>query len=159
MDSNAPEWSEAFSLLQKYTTSGETVKTFSGHKGPVTCVSWSPDGKRLASGSYDGTVKIWTLNGDELPTIPVEGQPRKAAWNPNRNELAAIYGDTVKIWNAENGKGLRDLGLGRRLRRREHLIRLVLGLRRRGERVAVHLAGHGERELVQYHPGRRHRTR
>lgn len=30
-----------------------------GHAGPVTVTSFSPDGSQVASGSYDGTVKVW----------------------------------------------------------------------------------------------------
>ena len=30
-----------------------------GHTSMVTSVSWSPDGKQVASGSYDNTVRVW----------------------------------------------------------------------------------------------------
>ena len=32
-----------------------------GHSRDITCVAWSPDGKRLAGGSADNTVKVWQL--------------------------------------------------------------------------------------------------
>src|SRR5215813_2362815 len=33
--------------------------TYKGHSREVNAVAWSPDGKRIASGSNDGTVQVW----------------------------------------------------------------------------------------------------
>ncbi len=33
--------------------------TYRGHSGAVYAVAWSPDGKRIASGSDDNTVQVW----------------------------------------------------------------------------------------------------
>jgi len=38
----------------------------SGHSGAVNSVAYSPDGKRLASASTDGTVQVFTLDVYEL---------------------------------------------------------------------------------------------
>ena len=35
------------------------ILIYRGHSGPVTSVTWAPDGQRIASGSEDGTVQVW----------------------------------------------------------------------------------------------------
>jgi WD40 repeat protein len=38
---------------------GKIVRSLRGHAAPVRSVAWSRDGRRVVSGSMDGTVKIW----------------------------------------------------------------------------------------------------
>src|SRR5262249_10267940 len=40
---------------------GHLVTCLEGHQGKVRCLAYSPDGTRLASGSYDRTVCLWDV--------------------------------------------------------------------------------------------------
>ncbi|XP_010450214.1 PREDICTED: tubulin beta-4B chain-like isoform X2 [Camelina sativa] len=47
-------------------------QTIAGHEEAVLCVSFSPDGKQLASGSGDTTVRLWDLY-TETPLFTCKG--------------------------------------------------------------------------------------
>jgi WD40 repeat protein len=88
--------------------SGKELLSLSGHGGSVESVAWSPDGKRLATGSDDGTVKVWAAEtAQELMTLPAQGGIRSMAWNWSSDPawLAAASNDgKVEIWNADTGE-------------------------------------------------------
>ena len=42
-------------------SAGRHLRTLTGHTGDVESVAFSPDGKTLASGSFDGTILLWEL--------------------------------------------------------------------------------------------------
>src|SRR5207249_4526695 len=74
----------------------------------VESVAFSPDGKRLASGSYDQTVKVWdAATGQETLTHKGHtGWVSSVAFSPDGKRLASASVDgTVKVWEAARGRG------------------------------------------------------
>ncbi|OJA12192.1 hypothetical protein AZE42_03927, partial [Rhizopogon vesiculosus] len=52
---------------QPADTHRDPVKTFEGHKDEITSIATFPDGKRIATGSWDETIRIWRLaDGREM---------------------------------------------------------------------------------------------
>jgi WD40 repeat protein len=60
------------------------IRTLEGHKGPVLSLSWMQNGKMLASGASDKTVRLWTINPFKLNTTIDSGVPASAVgWSPD----------------------------------------------------------------------------
>ena len=79
-------------VLDKVYTNIVAYSHVTGHSGGVTSVSWSPDGKRLASGSWDKTVRIWEVaTGKELSQLNVGGSVSSIDFAPCGNKLAAAF--------------------------------------------------------------------
>ena len=75
--------------------SGNELLTLTGHNSSVESVAWSPNGKRLATGSGDGTAKVWDADtGKELLTLSgSRGGVNSVAWSPDGKRLAAASDD------------------------------------------------------------------
>jgi WD40 repeat protein len=87
---------------------GTTLYTYRGHSGYVSAVVWSPDGKRIASGSVDTTVQVWdAANGSHVFIYRGHSYYLNAvAWSPDGRRIASGDGKpdtTVQVWDAADG--------------------------------------------------------
>jgi WD40 repeat protein len=108
-------------------SSGKCLQTLGGHsgqvnsvgnRGPVYSVAFTGDSTRLASASYDRTVKIWDASsGKCLQTLEGHsGWVYSVAFTGDSSGLASASDDrTVKVWDASSGKCLQTLAIGKAL--------------------------------------------
>ncbi len=83
-----------------------------GHSSRINCVAFAPDGRWLASGGADNSIRIWDLtSGLELRALTGhQNWIKSVAVSSNGELLASGSNDrTVKIWNVASGRELMTL--------------------------------------------------
>jgi len=96
-------------LLLLESASGDLIRALKGHKDTITSVSFSPDGGRVATGSLDGTSRVWDVQtGSEVLALGERGRMSHVAFSPDGKQLLTGSGEEgiAQLWDAATGKAI-----------------------------------------------------
>ena len=91
---------------------GEELITYTQHSDWIAALAWSPDGKHIASASYDRTVQVWEPLTGKMQTLYTghngfwaKGRVNAISWSPDSTYIVSGSDDkTAQIWDAHTGK-------------------------------------------------------
>jgi WD40 repeat protein len=89
----------------------EKLVTLAGHTGQVLAVGVSPNGRRVATGSADGTARLWNAaTGREVHILRAHrGGVLATRFSPDGTRLATLGADgAVRVWDVRTGRKLRS---------------------------------------------------
>jgi WD40 repeat protein/class 3 adenylate cyclase len=85
--------------------SGEEMFSLEGHEDQVQDVDWSPDGRWIATSSFDATVGIWDARTGELRfSLFHDGPVPVSDWSPDGGRLVA-GGTKATVWEITEAGG------------------------------------------------------
>lgn len=78
------------------------------HDNQVLCLAFSPDGKLLASGGFDRTIKLWSVDDDGKSFQVLSGHNKRVlavAFSPDGRTLASGSDDSsIRLWDVASGR-------------------------------------------------------
>jgi WD40 repeat protein len=93
--------------LSVVSAQGQTIQELRGHRAAVYAVALRPDGERMATASFDHTIKVWDVDAGRVVRTFTGHQDKvlALAYSADGQHLASAGLDgTVRLWDAASGR-------------------------------------------------------
>ncbi|WP_293079918.1 AAA-like domain-containing protein [Moorena sp. SIO4A1] len=82
---------------------GNQLAVLRGHQDWVNSISFSPDGKTLATASHDKTARVWDLQGNSLAVLRGhQSSVSSVSFSRDGKTLATASWNTVRVWDLQS---------------------------------------------------------
>ena len=115
---------DSFDIHVWSVQTGQLLDQLSGHEGPVASLAFAPSGDTIISGSWDHTVRIWSIFGRTQTSEPIQLQADvlHVAFRPDSKQVAVSTLDgQLTFWSVSEASqeagvdGRRDVSGGRKI--------------------------------------------
>lgn len=92
-----------------WSISDEELKhEMNGHTSHICSINYSPDGKKIVTSSYDGSIRIWNIATGVCEQV-FEYSTDNAVFNYDGTKILFVSGGKASIWNVEAGIKIQDI--------------------------------------------------
>ncbi|KAG8928017.1 hypothetical protein FRC00_001884, partial [Tulasnella sp. 408] len=114
---------DSFEVFMWSVQTGKLLDVLTGHEARISCLAFSPTGNILVSGSWDESVRLWSVFGRSRQVDPfmLGSEVLAVAFRPDGRELAvSTLNGQIAFWDTEKHKqtslieGRKDVSGGRK---------------------------------------------
>ncbi|PYH87897.1 WD40 repeat-like protein [Aspergillus ellipticus CBS 707.79] len=119
---------DSFDIHVWSVQTGQLLDQLAGHEGPIAALAFAADGNHLVSGSWDRTLRVWSIFGRTQTSepLPLQADVLSVAFRPDGKQVAASTLDgQLSFWSVDNAvqvggvDGRRDVSGGRKITDRQ----------------------------------------